>query len=321
MQTSEARRTHWLNWIGVVALLFLFGMQAVIVAQEAKAKPAATPASPAAQYVGADTCKTCHEDVFNHMQQTPHYKMKYLGKAETGQPGVGVDCEACHGPGSAHVEGGGDVTKIINFKKLSTAQASERCLSCHASGKAQQHFAQSVHATNDVGCLSCHSVHHAAEPRKLLVKNSQLDLCYSCHTTQKAQFSMPFRHRINEGLLTCTDCHNPHGTTIPRQLETSAGDQQVCYKCHTDKQGPFVFEHVPVRTEGCTSCHMPHGSSNPRMLRVSQVNLLCLQCHTVTANNNIPGIPSFHNQAQKYQACTLCHTRIHGSNFNEFFFK
>ena len=27
-------------------------------------------------------------------------------------------------------------------------------------------------------------------------------------------------------------------------------------------------------------------------------------------------MPSFHNQATKYQACTLCHTQIHGSNFD-----
>ena len=54
----------------------------------------------------------------------------------------------------------------------------------------------------------------------------------------------------------------------------------LCFKCHADKQGPFVYEHVPVKTEGCTSCHTPHGSTNPRLLRVSQVNLLCLQCHT-----------------------------------------
>jgi len=41
----------------------------------------------------------------------------------------------------------------------------------------------------------------------------------------------------------------------------------------------------------------------------------------LTIDSGAPSIPSFHNQAAKYQACTLCHTQIHGSNFNTYFFK
>jgi hypothetical protein len=53
----------------------------------------------------------------------------------------------------------------------------------------------------------------------------------------------------------------------------------------------------------------------------SQVNLLCLECHSLTVDTGAPATPTFHNQAQKYQACTLCHVAIHGSNFDPFFFK
>ena len=68
---------------------------------------------------------------------------------------------------------------------------------------------------------------------------------------------------------------------------------------------------MPVKTDGCTSCHSVHGSTNARFLRVSQVNLLCLQCHSYPGLG--PSGPA-HNQSQKYQACTLCHPAIHGSN-------
>jgi len=71
----------------------------------------------------------------------------------------------------------------------------------------------------------------------------------------------------------------------------------------------------------CGACHQPHGSSNPRLLRRSNINLLCLECHTFTVDAGAPAIPSFHNQAQKYQACTMCHVAIHGSNSDHFFFK
>jgi predicted CXXCH cytochrome family protein len=75
---------------------------------------------------------------------------------------------------------------------------------------------------------------------------------------------------------------------------------------------------VPVKTEGCNSCHTPHGSTNPRFLRVSQINLLCLQCHTFPVQG--PAGPT-HNQATKYQACTMCHAAIHGSNSSNVFFR
>ena len=68
----------------------------------------------------------------------------------------------------------------------------------------------------------------------------------------------------------------------------------------------------------CSSCHTAHGSTNPRLLNVSLVNMLCLQCHTFPTQGPIGPV---HNQSAKYQACTMCHQAIHGSNFSNVFFK
>jgi DmsE family decaheme c-type cytochrome len=104
----------------------------------------------------------------------------------------------------------------------------------------------------------------------------------------------------------CVDCHNPHGTATVRQLRSLPGGDAVCYKCHVDKQGPFIYEHAPVKTEGCSSCHTPHGSTNPRLLKVMPVNTLCLQCHTFSSQFTAGGpIGPAHNQSAKYQACTI----------------
>ena len=268
-----------------------------------------SPQTTAAKYSGSDTCKGCHEELYKkNFENTPHFKTTLHG---------GQGCEGCHGPGSAHVEGGGDITKIINFKNLSKQESSARCLSCHGERHEQRHFSSSVHASNDVSCLDCHSPHHAKESEHLLVR-TQPDLCYGCHTSAKSDFAKAYHHRVDEGLMQCSDCHNTHGTTTLRQVRTMPSGDAICVKCHTDKQGPFVYEHVPVKTEGCTSCHTPHGSNNPRYLRVSQVNLLCLQCHTFPTQG--PVGPS-HNQATKYQACTMCHAAIHGSNASSVFFR
>lgn len=300
----------------ILALMLLFLFQTVFGAHQQPNQPqpkqqqsAAQAGAQAAHYVGSDACITCHEDIYkNSFEKTPHFKTTLKD---------GHGCESCHGPGSEHVDGGGDVAKIISFKTLSRQEASSQCLSCHGANLKQQHFSNSAHASNDVGCLDCHSAHHAKEPQYLLVQKGPMQ-CYSCHATAKAEFARPYHHRVEEGLIQCSDCHNVHGTTTLRQAKTLPSGDAACVKCHANIRGPFVYEHVPVKTEGCTSCHTPHGSTNPRLLRVSQVNLLCLQCHTFPTQG--PNGPT-HNQAAKYQACTMCHVAIHGSNSSNVFFR
>jgi len=278
---------------------------------------AGAQSGPTSDYVGAETCKTCHEDVYNSWEKTPHWKTTLDTKGGPSRQG----CESCHGPGAAHVAGGGDVTKIFTFKKASTKEVNERCMTCHAGGTQHMDAINSEHTKNDVSCISCHSPHHAAPGQgEFMLTKAQPELCYSCHLNKKPEFDMPFHHRVNEHLIQCTDCHNPHGTVEAKQVRTSAAQDAVCYTCHADKRGPFVFEHEPVKIEGCQSCHTPHGSPNAHLLKVSQVNLLCLSCHT-SSFANAPGAPSFHNQAAQYQACTLCHSQVHGSNVDRTFFK
>lgn len=280
-----------------------------------KDKPPAAAPIDASQYVGSDTCKTCHEDIYKNFETTAHWKTTLKQHA-----GEAQGCEACHGPGKAHVEGGGDKSKIFTFAGARPDQVSLRCMSCHEYGEEHANFDRSQHNVNSVSCIACHSPHHAKEAQYLLIQK-QPELCYSCHTEIKQDFARPFRHRVDQGLVQCTDCHNQHGGFLTKQLRATAAQDQVCFKCHADKAGPFSFEHEPVKTEGCVACHTPHGSTNPRLLKRAQVNLLCLECHTLTQDSGTPPIPSFHNQSQKYSACTLCHPTIHGSNFDRFFMK
>jgi hypothetical protein len=80
--------------------------------QSAQAHKYVQPTDPSL-YVGAEVCKTCHEDLYNQWNDSAHFVTTIdseTGRAE--RPGV-ARCEACHGPGKEHVEGGGDVTKIF----------------------------------------------------------------------------------------------------------------------------------------------------------------------------------------------------------------
>ena len=267
-------------------------------------------------YVGAETCKLCHVPESEGLHANPHWKMELEGKKDT--TGAAT-CEDCHGPGKAHVESGGDKTKLFQFSIAPAKESDKRCLTCHQLDGHHDNFLRSAHSEGQVGCLGCHSIHATKTPTGLL-KAATPTLCYTCHTDIRGQFSRPMHHRVNEGLLKCTDCHNPHGATLDKLLRTASTGDAICTKCHTEKMGPFTFEHPPVKIEGCVACHTPHGSQNPRLLNRSNVNTICLQCHT-DSTFTAPAAPSFHNQAVQYQACTVCHTSIHGSNFNPFFFK
>jgi len=170
---------------------------------------------------------------------------------------------------------------------------------------------------------------------RALLRKPQTTLCEGCHTDVRAQFAMPFKHRVEEGVISCTDCHNPHGTfaptwrmaSRPHQVDQAAPNEEPCLKCHADKRGPFIFEHLGVRVDGCETCHAPHGSTNSRLLRRPVVFTLCLECHNGAGNfgrqgTGIPSQTPKHNMADpRYQNCTACHVRIHGSNADSSFLR
>ena len=294
---------------------------------------------PSSDYVGSDTCQACHEDVFKAYSHTTHATLTGLSSWKNKVTG----CESCHGPGKAHVDGGGDKSKIITFTGKSSKEISETCLSCHAGKEERNNFRRGEHWRNDVGCTDCHSPHsnkiganvaasnmfpttaNAEKPgfsTTRMLKANDPQLCTSCHTEVKPQFTAPFHHKVLEGAMRCSDCHNPHGGFETKQARLVTGADAACIKCHVDKQGPFTFEHAPVKTEGCTACHTPHGSSNPRLLRYSAVNQLCLTCHSQAHDVGAgePAGPS-HNQGAQYRDCTACHIKIHGSRSSPVFFR
>jgi DmsE family decaheme c-type cytochrome len=116
---------------------------------------------------------------------------------------------------------------------------------------------------------------------------------------------MPFR----EGKVTCTDCHNPHGTPNPSLLVKSTVNE-TCYQCHAERRGPFLWEHPPVM-ENCANCHDAHGSSRPQLLKASMPRL-CQQCHVESRHPTTPALST--TRVAINRGCTNCHSQIHGSN-------
>jgi DmsE family decaheme c-type cytochrome len=300
------------------------------------------------KYVGSETCSECHEAQSAFVAITAHSK--------TMSENFPVDrrgCEACHGGGKQHVEfhktaaqlfkEGKDVeanalyndedkaagAKMRNLLELPAAEASDTCLKCHEGqqGRSEERFKfrRSEHFRHGVSCLDCHSS-HSPKRTEYLLRASEPNMCYQCHAEQKASFAKPFHHKVPEGGMKCSDCHNQHGGFLSKSLRSWVGGDVTCLKCHADKAGPFVYEHAPIKVDGCQSCHTPHGSTNPKLLTRNLVRFLCLECHSNTPGIPVegtgigPGTPTFHDITNpRYQNCTVCHIEIHGSNKDPFY--
>lgn len=289
----------------------------------------ASLAAGAEGHVGSSVCRGCHASVWSQFFRNPHYKTLV---SESYSP-ESAGCEGCHGPGKAHVESMGEV-KLLSFGRAEPGEVLDTCLRCHDKTVSRANIRRSQHTLSGVVCSNCHSIHQPDSARTLLAKRQE-EVCYNCHAPIRAQFNMPSKHRVHEGLIQCSDCHNPHGAAAPtwrmgvrpRMTSQALGNEQTCLGCHPAQRGPFVFEHAAVRVGGCEVCHQPHGSTNPRLLRRPAVYTICLECHSGAGSfgRRVDGIqrtaPS-HNMADpRFHNCTACHVRIHGSNGDPLFLR
>lgn len=227
----------------------------------------------------------------------------------------GFNCTTCHEPHG-------------NIKEYSRG---ELCLQCHTDAPTMA-WHSSTHALYEVACTDCHNPHprtnvpqfvnishtDVRRPERKVMAVEEPETCYKCHQAIYGLTGLPSHHPIKEGKMVCSDCHDAHG----QQEGNLKGDMlnEVCYKCHADKQGPFVYEHPPV-VENCGYCHNPHGAVANNLLKQPSP-FLCLRCHS-----GHRGGPTFHDggllpdfaanpavQQAFYTDCTQCHSQIHGSD-------
>ncbi len=167
------------------------------------------------------------------------------GKLQFDHLTPGVTCEACHGPGQAHVEamhsGSGEGLSIFNPKALSPDTLSQEfCGACHRS-------ANTVGMMPDLGGIT----------------NVRF---------QPYRLSGSSGHDPNDPHFACTACHDPH---IDLPLQEASADSK-CTGCHTPsatasgsllqarqaRSGKVVASSpvakpCPVANANCDSCHMP----------------------------------------------------------------
>jgi DmsE family decaheme c-type cytochrome len=256
-----------------------------------------------------DLCLKCHTDMRD--------LLRVAGPHQIGGPN-GFNCTTCHDPHGQIIE----------------ATRKDLCLSCHKTSSPTMAWHASTHERYGVSCTDCHNPHpHSKvlqvvnidhygveQPKRLAMSVQEPEACYKCHQKKFAQNHLPSHHPIMEGKMVCSDCHDPHGQ-LEKNLKAETINQ-LCYKCHAEKTGPFAYPHPPV-DQNCAICHEVHGTVANNLLRQPPA-FLCLRCHsghhrpTGLGHPAVNGVADIDANPQLrqvfYNNCTNCHTQIHGSD-------
>jgi predicted CXXCH cytochrome family protein len=253
--------------IGLVALVALaIGIISCATVDRVVVAP---PMIPGAKYVGMDQCALCHEKQVKDFNLTQHSRIQ-IREAQEKDEVKDLGCEACHGPGSLHVDAGGGKGKFIISGKNPDA-----CFQCHLDKKAE--FSLQYHHPVEEGrmdCTACHNPHGANIQSTVAAPfGRQNETCAQCHRAQDRPHV--FEHEaLREG---CVACHNPHGSINPKLLVQR--DNNLCLKCHAQVAAPATagttlignFDHTAALKQGtCFSagCHTAvHGSDVNTHLR------------------------------------------------------
>ena len=175
-----------------------------------------------------------------------------------------VGCERCHGPGSEHVA---RPTRgnILNPAHMDTVAASDTCIQCHSQGQPPQKPIEGKYYDWPVGY----------KVGLRLADYWKLEDCRLGETTflyfpdctahknrmQGNDFAQSLMYRRG---ITCSSCHDVHGTANYAQLRKPAN--QICLDCHgpSTSNGPHTAtleEHTHHKTGSagseCVACHMP----------------------------------------------------------------
>lgn len=247
-----------------------------------------------------DRCARCHSTAV---------RKRYDAAADryaTTWTEIDVSCEACHGPGSAHVAWaeqpeprGDEAAKGLTVGLPDSTPG--KWTFFDETGIARRKPARTAHTELDT-CAPCHSrrsdlTDDAPAGRPLLdhyvpaLLDEDLYFADGQIEDEVYEWGSFIQSPMFHAGVTCSDCHDPHS------LALRASGNAVCAQCHLPSRFDTPEHHFhPAGSAGaqCVSCHMPkrtymvvddrhdHGFRVPRpdLAAVTGAPDACTSCHT-----------------------------------------
>lgn len=246
-------------------------------------------------------CAECHS---TNLKKGYDYK---TGRYQTSWSEIDVSCEACHGPGSAHLDWArayregkrgkeGNLGLQVSLKRNYLAEwvfkegspVAER--SAPPPDRAQVEVCARCHARRSV--LSENYVHGRPflDTHRPSLLEESLYYADGQILDEVYEYGSFLQSKMHQKGVVCSDCHEPHS------LKLHAAGNALCFRCHLEEKygGPaHHFHKLDSPGASCIECHMPrrtymvvdprfdHGFRVPRpdlTLKIKAPNA-CNSCH------------------------------------------
>ena len=196
------------------------------------------------------TCDGCHSVNYDIQRKSPTE--------------WNVGCERCHGPGSEHV-GHPTRTNILNPDEFDDVASDDTCIQCHSQGRPKAGLIDGKAYDWPVGYRVGLRLADYWKLDETTLGQTNF-LYFADGTAHKNRMqgndfvqSVMYRHGV-----TCSTCHDVHGTDNYAQLREPA--DKLCLDCHgpgspngPHEATPELHTHHKAGSAGsqCIACHMP----------------------------------------------------------------